>query len=146
MALKVTGLTDVVKALEGMVARVEAATPLAIITAQSLIEGEARARLSRYSHPRRTPTPAPAGGPPALVTGRLRSSFDMAGPTPAGAGVWLSAMGPTAAYSRIQELGGSTGRTQLPARPYLWPSFDAVHHSGRLEDTFHRAWARAITG
>lgn len=146
MSVTVTGLPELIAALQAAGARVEAATPLAIETVQALIEGEARAQLSKYSHQRGTPTPSSPGEPPALITGRLRSSFELAGPTLVGAGIWESKMGPTAPYARIQELGGSTGRSTLPARPYLRPAFDAVLHSGRLESTFVRFWSRALTG
>lgn len=144
--LTISGLAEAIAAMEAAQTRVEAATPQAIRTAQGLVEGEARARLSRYSHQRGTPTPSPPGQPPALITGRLRSSFDLAGPTPAGAGVWMSMLGPTAPYARIQELGGSTGRATLPARPYLRPAIEAVRDSGRLAETFIRAWETAIFG
>ena len=145
---ELSGVDRLTVALQEMVSRVAAATPAAIVTGQALIEGEARSRLSRHSHTAGTPTPAPPGGPPALVTGKLRSSFDLAGPTAAGAAVWLSVMGPTMPYARVQELGGATGRhgaTVLPARPYLRPSIEEVARTGRLTAVFHRAWAAAIT-
>jgi hypothetical protein len=141
------GLDEAVLALQGMASRVQAATPAAIKAGQALVEDEARAALSRYSHERGTPTPAPPGGPPALVTGRLRSSFEVAGPTQSGAGVWMSVMGPTTPYARIQELGGRAGRhgsVELPARPYLRPAAEAVLRSGRLTDLFVQAWTKAI--
>jgi phage gpG-like protein len=149
VALTVSGIEEAIAALQGMAERVEAATPGAIVTSQALIASEARTRLRKYQHPPGTPTPAPPGGPPAMITGRLRGSFDIAGPTAAGAGVWMSVMGPTAPYARVQELGGATGRggaTVLPARPYLKPSIETLTHSGRLADVFVRAWAAAITG
>jgi hypothetical protein len=39
------------------------------------IEAEAKAALSKTSHPYGTPSPAPQGGPPALVTGTGRRSI-----------------------------------------------------------------------
>lgn len=143
-----TGLDEAIAALRGISARIVAVTPVAIETGQALVEGEARAALSRYSHQPRTPTPAPAGGPPALITGRLRSSFELAGPTSEGAGVWVAALGPTAPYARIQELGGDTGRghaTHLPPRPYLGPAARFVLESGRLAEVFVDAWTKALT-
>lgn len=143
-----TGLDEAIAALQGIAARIAAVTPAAIETGQALVEGEARAALSRYSHQPRTPTPAPAGGPPALVTGRLRSSFEIAGPTSEGASVWVAVLGPTAPYARVQELGGATGRghaVQLPPRPYLEPAARSVLESGRLVEVFVSAWTKALT-
>lgn len=145
--INISGIDELIGAMRAMGARVSATTPLAVIAGQAVIEGRARAELSRYSHPRGTPTPAPPGGPPARIDGRLRDSFDLAGPTAAGAGVWRSVMGPTAVYARIQELGGVTGRghaTTLPARPYLHPSARAAIDSGLVRDEFVRLWGTAI--
>lgn len=147
--MEISGISDLIAALGGMAARIEAATPVAVETAQAVIEGEARAALSRYSHQPGTPTPAPPGGPPAIVTGRLRSSFMLAGPTARGTGVWMSTMGPTMPYARIQELGGQAGRNgsaTLPARPYLKPAFEAAARTGRLSQVFIRAWGAAVAG
>lgn len=146
--MTVSGISEVISALRAMGERAAAATPQAVVAGQAVIEGRARAALSRYSHPPGTPTPAPPGGPPALVTGRLRSSFDLAGPTQQGVGVWRSVMGPTAVYARIQELGGRAGRNHasvLPARPYLRPSVEEALHSGLVRAQFVQAWGRAIT-
>lgn len=148
-ALVVTGIDEVAAALKTMAARVETATGEAVMVGQALIEGRARAELSRSSHQIGTPTPSAPGQPPSLITGVLRSSFRVTGPTPAGAGRWTSVMGPTTVYARIQELGGVTGRghhTVLPPRPYLRPAYDALVHSDALRGVFTRAWARAITG
>lgn len=142
-----SGLDEALAALEGAEDRVDAAMGAAVEAGVALVEGEARARLSRYSHQPRTPTPSPAGDPPALITGRLRSSFRVAGPTPEGAGRWTAVLGPTMPYARVQELGGPTGRggaSVLPPRPYLRPSVDAVVRSGRLEELMTRTVARAL--
>ncbi|MFE9448264.1 hypothetical protein [Streptomyces sp. NPDC006739] len=145
--LHISGVDELIAAMSAMRERVSAATPLAVVAAQAVIEGRARAELSRYSHPRGTPTPAPPGGPPARIDGRLRDSFDLAGPTAAGAGVWRAVMGPTAVYARIQELGGTAGRghhTTLPARPYLHPAAQSAIDSGLVRDQFVRLWGSAI--
>lgn len=147
--LTITGLDELIAALRAMGERVEAVTGPAVHDAQAIIAGQARANLSRYSHQRNTPTPSPPGEPPALITGRLRSSFDIAGPTETGAGAWMSVMGPTVVYARIQELGGRAGRghrSVLPARPYLRPAIEATVNDGRVRDVFVRAWAKGITG
>nr|WP_202446857.1 hypothetical protein [Streptomyces sp. SID5468] len=128
-----------------MAARLDEATGEALSTAQSVVAGRARAHLSRYSHQPDTPTPSPPGQPPALVTGRLRGSFDLAGPTSEGTGVWTSVMGPNTAYARIQELGGTAGHgAVLPARPYLRPTADEAMHDPHITGIFARAWSAAL--
>ncbi|MEU5426830.1 HK97 gp10 family phage protein [Streptomyces olivoreticuli] len=149
VSVKVTGLDALITAIRSMGSRAEAATPAAVAQAAALLEGKARANLSRYSHAPRTPTPSPPGEPPALVTGRLRSSFDILGPTSAGAGAWAAVIGPTTAYARIQELGGTAGRGHhavLPPRPYLRPAYDALVHDPELLGVFARTWLRAVNG
>lgn len=149
MVFAVTGIEELKAALTAMAARVEAATPLAVEQATALLEGKARSNLSRYSHQRGTPTPSPPGEPPALITGRLRSSFEVLGPTPAGSAAWMMLLGPTMPYARIQELGGVTGRghaTTLPARPYFRPAIEELAHDPEFLGVFTRTWARAITG
>lgn len=148
-ALHVTGIAEIQAALEAMVARVEAATPFAVDTAAALLEGRARSQLSQSSHQQGTRTPSAPGSPPSLITGVLRSSFEILGPTPAGAAAWAAIVGPTAVYARIQELGGVTGRgsaVTLPARPYVRPAYDELVHSPELLDVFVQAWGGAIRG
>ena len=149
MGVTVTGVDELISALRAMGERLDTSTGHAVEAAQEMIEGQARAKLSQYSHQPNTPTPSPPGAPPALITGRLRSSFQIAGPTSDGAGVWMSVMGPTTVYARIQELGGVAGRghrSRLPARPYLRPAVESALQSGQILDGFVRAWARALHG
>lgn len=147
--MSVTGITELKRALEAMAARIEAATPFAVLAATALVEGKARENLARTSHARGTPTPSAPGQPPSRITGRLRSSFEVLGPTPAGSGAWRSVLGPTAVYARIQELGGQAGRGRsvtLPARPYLRPAFEESVHDPAFIGVFTQFWGRAITG
>lgn len=144
MPARLTGAAQARDALTAAVARVEHATSGALETGLALIEGHARANLSRYSHQIGEPTDSPPGQPPALVGGHLRSSFrtEHLGP-------YRTRLGPTAVYARIQELGGWAGRNHasyLPPRPYFTPAFDAVVHSGLMFDTFVRAWSGALEG
>ncbi|MGE7437942.1 hypothetical protein [Kitasatospora sp. NPDC001175] len=138
-------MSELANALETLSVRAAAAAPSAIVASQALIEGEARAALSRYSHPPGTPTPSPPGEPPAKITGRLWDSFELAGPTATGFGVWTSVMGPTAPYARIQELGGRANHSELPARPYFRPAVETLLRSGRIAEVFQRAWQTALS-
>lgn len=147
VGLHVTGIDELRTALERMAARVNAAAPAAVGMATEMVEAAAMANLSRYSHPPGTPTPSPPGHPPARVTGRLRGSFEIAGPTPQGRAVWRAVVGPTAVYARIQELGGVAGNgAVLPARPYLRPTVETLAHSHALQGVFVNAWETAIFG
>lgn len=101
--------------------------------------------LRRRSHKRGTPTPSPPGEPPAKVSGHLSRTVKGRGPTVVRRGVFMAEIGPTAAYSRIQELGGVTGaghRTTLPARPYIKPTNRAEF--ARIHGMYRRAWAEAL--
>lgn len=103
-----------------------------------LVERVTKTYLRTFTHPKGTPTPSPPGGPPALVTGHLRRSWRT---IPAHPGrrpdTCEASTGPTADYSRIQELSGEVRQTRtrqtkrglvtravtmrLPKRPYLKP-------------------------
>ncbi len=104
--------------------------------------------LSTYSHARRTPTPSPPGGPPAIITGTLRRSV-ITNPPVGGGGLWSASGGPTIVYSRIQELGGRAGRNHasvLPPRPYVRPAIRQLRASGRLSEVAMTAFYRAVWG
>lgn len=97
-----------------------------VATGSALVETEIKRQLTTSSHRRRTPTPSQPGQPPSLVTGTLRRSVRVTGPTAIPAG-YRAAIGPTQIYSRIQELGGVAGRGAiLPARPYVVPAVSTV--------------------
>lgn len=135
-----------------------------------LIERLGKLYLRTYSHPRNTPTPSPPGGPPALVSGHLRRTWRThlarAGVKPFTA---EAATGPTAVYSRIQELGGTITQTRirtvrrrpgsdpgafakvthtvtirLPKRPYVKPMTLAARRQVRR--IYIVAWTDAIRG
>lgn len=148
-AMTVTGLDGSIAALRAMAARIEAATPAAVLSAADLAEEHARANLSRYSHRRGTPTPSPPGDPPAMISGTLRDNWQTTPPAPSGAGGWVCTLRPTTVYAGIQERGGRAGRggaTTLPPRPYLRPAVEELIRSGALDEVFVQAWGAAITG
>lgn len=143
----VQGTAKFVAALDAIVKANDAATRAATAKGAHLIEAETKKRLTSSSHPKGTPTPSSPGEPPSLVTGQLRRSIKVQGPTRIALGTYEARIGPTAVYGRIQELGGVTGRghaTTLPARPYLAPSLEALIASGRLADAYTEAWAAAM--
>lgn len=147
--MSVTGIAELQAALRDMASRIEAATPMAVDTATNLVKDRARVNLALKSHARGTLTPSAPDEPPAKITGDLRDSFEILGPTPAGAAAWRAVLGPTIVYARIQELGGKTGRggaTTLPSRPYLKPAVEELLRSGALANVFNHAWGAAIAG
>ena len=144
--VEVAGLREVEEALKEAELRVRAATRKATSEAVKLAQRRAHAELSRFQHARGTPTPSPAGSPPAWISGALRGSLKPTGPIPTGEG-FMGRLGPTTVYARIQELGGVTGRnhaTTLPARPYMRPTYDRMVADGSLRAVYALAWRRAL--
>jgi hypothetical protein len=110
---------------------------------------EIRHQLSLRSHPPGTPTPSPAGQPPARISGRLGGSVITVRPVPAGAHRWSAAAGPTAVQARIQDRGGRAGRnhaTTLPPRPYMRPASMVLRSTGRSSRAAAQAFRRAVFG
>lgn len=122
------------EALRRKLLATEHANERAAKDAAKVLERAAKRLLRRYTHEEGTPTPSPPGEPPALVTGNLRRSYRTRRKVSPSRYVAMTEVGPTAAYSRIQELGGVTGRgyrTRLPARPYHRPATGAVRRDVR---------------
>ena len=125
--------------------------------------------LSRSFHAPVTWTPAPAGGPPALMTGRLRASVtaapglrggarasSLAGPDTIYAGtheygapgrqgepymwLWVRYVGP----SEVRARGWVRGTVNIPARPYVRPSRDQVIADGSVTAAGDAAFMRYV--
>ena len=146
MGFTVVGGSEFRAALKATADRTKVATRKATSTGAHLIEADTKKVMGRYAHPKGTRTNAPAGGPPAVVSGQLRRSVKVTGPRSLGGGTYEAKIGPTAAYGRIQELGGEiwTG-ARLPARPYLAPTVAALIKSGRLRDVYIAAWSGSFS-
>lgn len=144
--MSATGAGAFKAALDAMGRRAHAATREAMARNLRVTRSLAELTLKRYEHPPGVPTNSPRGQPPAHVTGYLLGSLSPTGPTDTGRGfTWQ--LGPTAVYSRIQELGGVCGaghRTTLPARPYMRPTYDRLLHGGTWRRTLTSAWRRAL--
>lgn len=136
------GMSEFRAALDAIVARQLAASREALTLSAHEVERQAKAQLSQTSHPKRTPTPSRPGDPPSLVSGALRRSVTVKGPTAVGPQSWEAQVGGTVVYARIQELGGTTGRghmTELPPRPYMKPALDAAQEF--IAEAFRKAWS-----
>jgi phage gpG-like protein len=146
ISVNVQGADAVAAALDRIALRMRTATRAAVTDATRLVGRRASVQLSRYYHPPHTPTPSPPGQPPARISGHLRGSLSPTGPYPTGGG-FAGKLGPTAVYSRIQELGGQAGRNHsvtLPPRPYMRPTRASVISDGSLRRIFVGAWRRAL--
>jgi hypothetical protein len=127
--------------------------------------------LVKSSHSAGTRTPAPAGGPPAAVTGSLRRSVRLYPAVRTGSYKARSNVKPLIKYARIQETGGTVtalhtyvdkkGNVQrgylrwgsgasthfaksvkIPARPYMHPAHVRMVQDGRLRN----AAAQSVDG
>ena len=109
-----------------------------------------REQLNKRSHARGTPTPSPAGQPPARISGHLRDRVTVVRPWQESAHRWIAAAGPDGVvYARIQEKGGVAGRNHastLPPRPYMLPAVMGLRSSGRLREVSVRAFEAVVHG
>lgn len=138
---------EVIARLKVIRTRAQTVAPRAAVTAMSLTAVKAaQLELTRKTHTAGTRTPSAPGEPPALVTGTLRRSFIATPPIQAGPARYLADVGGTAIYTRIQELGGVTGRgTTLPARPALQPAVRKLAESGVLTAVAAKAYMKGLT-
>jgi hypothetical protein len=121
--------------------------------------------LRRFTHAAGTRTPSPPGSPPALVTGRLRSSFQIKPAYSIGDFRWKSSDRPSVVYARIQEYSGDifpvtakylAWRTAsgmhfaksvyLPARPYMRPAIQRIIEDGSLTEAAAHAFEEVVYG
>lgn len=143
-----TGVRDWELALAAMELRLWRSTFAASKMAMYLIERNVKVYLRTFTHPPGTKTPSPRGGPPAMITGNLIRSWRTT-PAREGRKLWTVEAfgGPTAVYSRIQELSGQAGRglmTHIPKRPYVRPMLRASRRGVRR--IYIEYWTAAIHG
>jgi phage gpG-like protein len=140
--INISGLAQLQERLAAAAGKIDVVTREATVVAASLAETAIKDQLRKSSHQKRTPTPSSPGSPPSLISGNLMRSIAVDGPS-SSLGVHRAQIGPTAIYGRIQELGGATGRghrTQLPARPYVAPAWQAVEPA--VAAAYVTAWSR----
>lgn len=111
------------------------------------IRAEERRLLTLGRHPPGTRTGSVPPAPPWAISGHLAERIEVdpdVGARRVRTWRWSGRVGPTAAYARIHELGGRTGRghrTVLPPRPHLQPAWALVRPT--MRHTFRRAWLAA---
>lgn len=106
-----------IDALRGMLTRTVAVIDEAALAMADVYEKSVQEQLSLTSHAAGTPTPAPPGSSPAMISGSLRDSV-----TSMVVSNGVVQVGATTPYARIQQFGGLSGiglSTNTPARPYL---------------------------
>lgn len=138
MTAYVRGLPEFRAATARLSAAVDGAAAEAVGKGAHLVQGNAQKLLTAKAHGRGTPTPSAPGEPPATVTGNLKRSIQVEGPTMLGFGTYKAQTGPTIIYGRAQELGTD----RLPARPYMAPALTAA--MPELEALFTEAWRTAM--
>lgn len=129
-------------------------------------QSDIRSELGKRSHAWSTKTPAPAGGPPARISGRLQASIIASLPRQQAAGVWASDAGSKGSvYAHVQERGMTIHATRapylvffwigrwhyrksvtIPARPFVKPTVERLRASGRLHKVSADAFFRAVHG
>lgn len=142
MQIYFRGIREWDAALDALVVRQFQACRIGADRAALVVATETKKALAQTTHQRGTKTPSRPGNPPSLISGTLRRSVKTIPAVPISETAWKSQVGPTAVYARVQELGGDTGTTTLPARPYLGPSLARVTDSGALWAAFRSGWER----
>lgn len=138
--VKSTGMREWRAALDAIAKAVNLATERSTTQAAHIVERRVKLTLRTYTHPPGTPTPSPAGAPPALVTGSLMRSIYSTPTWRVRAGVYRSKVGPTIVYARAQELGYPP--RGLPKRPYQKPATRA--ELVRIHLIYRDNWAEAL--
>jgi hypothetical protein len=123
-----------------MVARAEQGGLAALSRVAHMVQAQAMVNASgeaRWTNGRPGPRARQGGTGPGVVSGSLRRSIMVDGPTSMGSGEWMMLVGPTMRYSRRLELGfegaDSRGRSfHQPPYPYLKPAFDFVVQTNAL--------------
>lgn len=136
------GVNEFDAGLKRLVASAGQACQRGANNAAKLVASETKQKLTTTTHRKGTPTPSRPGEPPSLVTGTLRRSVKIVPAQSVGGTAFVAKVGPTAIYARIQELGGDTGWSVLPPRPYLQPTVEKLIGSGALWAAFASGWER----
>jgi hypothetical protein len=105
------------------------------VSLEAVRELTGRDGLSKYGrHKRGTPTPSPAGEPPAQVSTMLRKSVAIMPVRRVGFAHYTQSTMPTMVYARVQELGDPS--RNIPARPFVRPARDRMVSSGKVREIF----------
>ena len=142
------GVTEFKASVDALTDQLDAATKAGTAAQAAWLEGDIKDKLKLSAHSRGTKTPSEPGDPPSTVDGTLARSVIVDGPEMVGFGNYVAAVGADGVvYSRIQELGGVTGKdhkTTLPARPYTLNTLEEDEDDLlRIAESF---WGAVIEG
>lgn len=140
----VVEVSRTIAGIEAKMAGVDEAAKQAAQKMAHAVEAETKTLLGAKRHSAKTKTPSAPGEPPAQITGTLRASITSTDAERRGFGDYRAQVGPTVVYGRVQELGGNTGRTTLPARPYLSTALRNLRDSGELARIYNTEIAKGL--
>ena len=145
--IRVDGLDAFKAGLDGLIARIDAATRVATGIGGHVIEANAK-RQFEGNHP--PGQPHIGGNKPNVASGTLYRSITLVPPMPEplGLGIWRVSVAPTTKYGRRIELGfrgaDSLGRRfNQPPYPFMQPGLEQAIPI--LSTVFSDAWARALS-
>lgn len=139
--------TKTINSLDRIIRAIEDVTPLAVEEVRDQTRRDIVRLLRMRMHPPGTPTPSPPGEPPAKISGDLMRSIKSFPVERTGEFTWKASVKSFNEYSRIQELGGVSGRghqTHLPPRPYASRAVNDLRAVGFYEGVFITYWSEAM--
>lgn len=131
--------------LKALERELRAAAKHGVQRSMDTVERAIKNKLREKTHPRNTQTPSAPGEPPALITGAMMRSVRGNAPRWTDRNTVVGRVAPHVVQSRIQELGGVTGRghrTHLPPRPYVSPA--VAERRDTVRRIFEQEFAAAI--
>lgn len=139
--------TKTLNALDRIIRAIEELTPQAVEEVRDQTRRDVVRLLRLKWHPKNTPTPSMPGEPPARISSDLLRSIRPFPVERTGEFTWKASIKSFNDYSRIQELGGVSGRghrTHLPPRPYLKTAVNDLHAAGFYKGVFITYWSEAL--
>jgi phage gpG-like protein len=137
---EIFGIAEVQRALDKMLVQAREAAKKIVKRSEVVVESEAKWQFIGAHKPNERTMSRP-GEPPEVVSGPLRRSIK-SDPVTLNGFVAHGSVYPTAVYARIQELGGSTGHSTLPARPFMAPAHDKS--LPKMREIAEEEWAKSL--
>lgn len=139
--------TKALNSLDRIIRAIDELTPQAVEEVRDQTRRDIIRLLRMRWHPRNTPTPSPPGEPPARISSDLLRSLRPFPVERTDLYTWHASIKSFNDYSRIQELGGMSGRghrTYLPPRPYLRRAVNDLRAVDYYKGVFITYWSEAM--
>lgn len=139
--------TKAINSLDRIIRAIEELTPDALEEVRDQTRRDIVRLLRLKWHPKNTPTPSLPGEPPARISSELLRSMRPFPVERTGEFAWQTSIKSFNVYSRIQELGGVSGRghqAHLPPRPYIKRAVNDLHDVGYYKGVFITYWSEAL--